>query len=53
MGPHWESHLREAQEEDVAFLVDAGLTVAEACERVGIDPSTLRLRGKRREHGRG
>lgn len=47
IGRHWESHLRAAEAEDVAFLEAAGLTHVEACARVGIDPGTLRLRERR------
>lgn len=50
-GPHWESHLRDAQAEDVQFLVDNGATFKDACERVGVVASTLRIRVKRGERG--
>lgn len=48
-GPHWESHRRDAQAEDVAWLQEnAGLTHAEACARVGTTPATLGRRDRRR-----
>lgn len=47
-GPDFDSHRRQAQAEDVAWLVEyAGLTLADACARVGVKPDTLEQRDRR------
>lgn len=40
----WDTHLTAAQDEDVAFLLDTGSTLEDACARVGVEVGTYQRR---------
>ena len=35
-GTDWTAHVRQAEDEDVAFLLSTGVQLPDACRRVGI-----------------
>lgn len=43
----WDSHRRDAEAEDVAFLTRAGLSLSAAAARVGVHVKTLERRDER------
>lgn len=43
----WDSHKLAQQAEDVDFLVASGVTLDEACRRVGVTRDTLERRAER------
>lgn len=51
-GTYWDTHLAEAENENIRFLTSNGLSLEAACRRLGLNPDTVAKRAERNEHVR-